>query len=102
MIHVIATLELEPGTREAFLAEFHKIVPLVRGEPGCIEYRPCVDVQGAMPAQHHMGPDCVVIVEKWASLDALRAHDVASHMQAYRSRVKGMLRGREIRVLEPA
>ena len=28
MLHVLATIELNPGTREAFLAEFRKIVPL--------------------------------------------------------------------------
>ena len=35
MIHVIATIEVAPGRREAVLAEFHKIVPLVRAESGC-------------------------------------------------------------------
>ncbi len=34
MIHVIATIELNPGTREAFLEEFRKLVPLVRAEAG--------------------------------------------------------------------
>jgi len=27
MVHVIATVELAPGTREKFLAEFRKLIP---------------------------------------------------------------------------
>jgi quinol monooxygenase YgiN len=49
-----------------------------------------------------MGPDRVTIVERWASVDALRAHDTAAHMLAYRGRVKEYIRGREIRILKPA
>jgi quinol monooxygenase YgiN len=30
MIHVIATIELAPGTREAYLTEFRKIISDVR------------------------------------------------------------------------
>ena len=34
MIHVIAAIEVKPGKREAFLAEFHKLMPSVRAEAG--------------------------------------------------------------------
>ena len=55
-----------------------------------------------MAAQHRIGPDGVMVIERWESLAALQAHDVAPHMQAYRPRVKSYIRGREIRVLVPA
>ena len=102
MVHVIATLELEPGTRSAFLAEFAKVVPLVRAEVRCVEYTPVVDAESGMAAQHKIGPDRVMVIERWESLATLHAHDVAPHMQAYRPRVKAYIRGREIRVLAPA
>ena len=102
MVYVIATLELASGTRGAFLAEFARVVPLVRAEAGCIEYSPAVDAETSLAIQSRIGPDKVTIVEKWASLDALKAHDGASHMQAYRARVKDYVRGKEIRVLAPA
>jgi quinol monooxygenase YgiN len=102
MIYVIATLDLAPGTRSAFLAEFAKVVPLVRAENGCIEYAPAIDADTDIPSQARMGPDRVTIVEKWASVDALRAHDAAPHMQAYRGRVKDYVRSKEIRMLKPA
>jgi len=102
MIYVIATLELEPGTRSAFLAEFAKVVPLVRAENGCVEYTPAVDAETALPAQHRIGPDRVMVIEQWQSAEALATHDVAPHMQAYRSRVKALVRSREIRMLTSA
>ena len=102
MIYVIATLDLAPGTRGAFLAEFAKVVPLVRAEAGCIEYAPTTDAETDIASQCRIGPDRVTIVEKWQSLDALRAHDGAPHMLAYRSRVRDYIRGRDIRILEPA
>lgn len=101
MIYVIATLELEPGTRRTFLEEFAKVIPLVRGEAGCIEYAPTVDAETGIASQSRIGPDRVTVVEKWESVAALKAHDAAPHMQDYRSRVKAHIRGREIRMLTP-
>jgi quinol monooxygenase YgiN len=102
MVHVIATLDLAPGTRSAFLAEFANVVPLVHAEAGCIEYGPAIDAETDIPSQHRMGPDRVTIIEKWDSVAALRAHDTAPHMVAYRGRVKGYVTGKEIRILKPA
>jgi quinol monooxygenase YgiN len=101
MIHVIARLETHPGARDAFLEEFARIVDLVRAEPGCIEYVATVDALTGLPAQHLNGPDSVTIIEKWASLQALQAHDASPHMRAFRSRVREHLRGREISMLVP-
>ena len=53
MIYVIATAELQPGCRDKFLAEFHKIVPAVRAEEGCIEYGPTVDAETGYLADHN-------------------------------------------------
>lgn len=102
MIHVIATIELAPGTREAFLAEFRKLIADVRAEAGCIEYGPAIDAETGIPTQFKVGADRVTVIEKWKSVDALKAHSVAPHMQAYRVRVKDFVRGMELRVLAPA
>jgi quinol monooxygenase YgiN len=101
MIHVIATVELALGRREAFLAEFRRLVPLVRAEPGCLEYGPAVDVPSGLTAQAPPREDVVTVVEKWESLDALRAHVGAPHMLEYRERVKGMVAGVRLQVLQP-
>jgi quinol monooxygenase YgiN len=102
MIHVIATAELKPGKREQFLAEFHRVVPLVRGEAGCLEYGPAVDLPTGLPAQLPIRDDVVVIVEKWESLEALQAHLTAPHMAEYRSRVKDLVDKVQLQVLTPA
>ena len=102
MIHVIAAIEVVPGKREAFLAEFHRIVPPVRAEVGCIEYGPTIDVPTPFPAQIPLRDNIVTIVEKWESLAALQAHMTAPHMLEYRGRVKDLVAGVKLQVLQPA
>ncbi|QEL14005.1 putative quinol monooxygenase [Limnoglobus roseus] len=102
MIHVIATFDLNPGTRAAFLAEFHKLVPLVLAEAGCIEYGPTVDVASGAAAQPPVRENGVVIVEKWADLAALSAHSQAQHMADFRPRVKDFVKSVTLHVLQPA
>ena len=101
MIYVIATIEVKPGKRDAFLAEFHRNVPNVLAEKGCIEYGPTVDVKTEIKAQIPLREDVVTIVEKWDSLPALAAHAIAPHMQAYRPRVAGYVVSTTLQVLAP-
>jgi quinol monooxygenase YgiN len=100
MIHVIATVEVVPGRRDEFLAEFRRVAPLVRAEAGCREYGPAVDVAAEIPRQIPPREDVVTIVEKWEDLDALRAHLAAPHMQDYRERVKGLVTRVQLQILQ--
>ena len=102
MIHVIAAIEIEPGKRAEFLKIFNANVPNVRAEEGCIEYGAAVDVMTDIAVQVPMREHVVTVVEKWASLAHLKAHLVAPHMTAYREKVKGMVKGASLQVLEPA
>ncbi len=68
MIHVIATVEVRPGKRDALLAEFGKNVPNVRAEKGCIEYGATLDAKTDIKAQIPYRENAVTIVEKWESL----------------------------------
>lgn len=102
MLHVLATIEVAEGKRTAFLAEFHKLVPLVRAEDGCIEYGAAVDVPTAIPVQTPVRDDVVMVVEKWATLDALNAHLAAPHMAEYRQRVAGLVLKVALQILQPA
>jgi quinol monooxygenase YgiN len=101
MVHVIATITLNPGVRAAFLAEFTRNTPLVRAEIGCIEYQATIDIPTTMPIQTPLRDDVVTVVEKWASLDALYAHSKAPHMADYRVRVKDYVKGVQLQVLQP-
>lgn len=101
MIYVLATIQITPGKRAEFLAEFNKNVPNVLAEQGCIEYVPTVDFPTSIPAQGPPRPEVVVVVEKWADIAELEAHLIAPHMISYRAKVKDMVQGVSLQVLEP-
>ena len=102
MIHVLAIITAKPGMRDRILDAFRANVDAVRAEQGCLAYQAVVDVRNAAPGFAQFGPDSFVVVEQWASLEALQAHAVAPHMKAYAARVKDLTASRAIHVLEPA
>ena len=79
MIHVIAVITAKPGLRDTVLEYFRANVPAVRAEQGCIEYGAAIDSEGAPAIQTPWGPDTFVVIEKWESIEALKAHGVAPH-----------------------
>lgn len=102
MLHVIAIITAKPGLREAILTEFRANMPAVRAEQGCIEYGPAIDAEGIGPIQAPFGQDTFVVIEKWESPEALKAHAAAPHMAAYAAKTKDMIVSRIIHVLSPA
>jgi quinol monooxygenase YgiN len=100
MIHVLAIITAKPGQREAILKEFRANIPAVHAEKGCIEYGPAIDAEGSTQAA--FGPDGFVVIEKWESIEALKAHAKAPHMAAYAAKTKDMIASRVIHVLTPA
>jgi quinol monooxygenase YgiN len=101
MINVIAALRIKDGRVAEFLEIFKANVPNVLKEKGCIEYAPTVDLATDLAVQEK-DANVVTIVEKWNSLEDLKAHLVAPHMQAYSAKVKGLLEGRSIKILGTA
>ncbi len=101
MIHVLAMITTKPGLRDQVLDAFRANVPAVLAEDGCIEYGAAVDNQPTAAFQAALGPDMFVVIEKWASLDALKAHAAAPHMQAYGARTRDMVASRAIHILSP-
>ncbi len=101
MIHVIAVITAKPGQRESILTHFRANVPAVRAEKGCIEYGAAIDADPALPIQTKYGPDTFVVVEKWESMDALKAHAGAPHMAAFAAKAKEFIAGRVIHILQP-
>ena len=97
-VHVIAIITAKPGKREEVLANFNSNVPAVHAEDGCIEYGAVIDCEGVGFAKA-FGPDTFLVVEKWASLDHLKAHAVTPHMKAYSEKNKDLLADRTIHVM---
>jgi quinol monooxygenase YgiN len=101
MIHVIAVLIAKPGMRDAVLKEFRANVPNVKAEEGCIEYGAAVDAEPAPSFQTTCGADTFMVIEKWESMEALKAHAAAPHMVAYGAKVKDLLAKRQVHILSP-
>ncbi|WIM93068.1 antibiotic biosynthesis monooxygenase family protein [Actinoplanes oblitus] len=71
-LRAIVLIETRPGRGAEQAAAFTALAPVVRAEPGCLRYDMHA-VEG--------DPDRFVLIEEWASAEALRAHDAAPHMR---------------------
>jgi quinol monooxygenase YgiN len=101
MIHVVAVITAKPGKRAAILEAFRANVPAVRAEQGCIEYGAAVDAENALPFQKKWGDDTFLVIEKWDSMAALKAHAAAPHMAAYGAKTRELIASRVIHILSP-
>jgi quinol monooxygenase YgiN len=101
MIHVLASIRIKDGKRPAFLEIFKSNIPSVLKEKGCIAYSPAIDAPTGLPAQE-LNDAVVTIIEKWDSLQDLKAHLSAPHMLAYREKVKDLVAGVSLKVLTEA
>ena len=88
MIHVIATIELNPGCRDDYIKILRNNVPNVKAEDGCLAYEPTIDIESGLPIKSEIRDNVVTIVEAWETLEALHAHLKTEHMAAYREAVQ--------------
>ncbi len=102
VIHVVAVITAKAGRRAEVLRAFAANVPAVRAEDGCIEYIATVDAEGVGPLQTRFGEDSFVVVEKWSSLDALKAHAASPHMREYAAHTRDLIAERAVHVLAAA
>ncbi|MFT5394389.1 MAG: quinol monooxygenase YgiN [Gammaproteobacteria bacterium] len=102
VVSVLAFITAKPGMRASVLESFNANVPAVHAEAGCIEYFAATDLENAGPIQTPIGADGFVVIEKWESMDHLKAHGASEHMKAYAAKTKEMLAERVIRVLSAA
>ena len=98
-VHVLAVITAKSGKRDQVLANFQANVPAVHAEDGCIEYGAAVDCDAASGFAAPYGPDTFVVIEKWASLEHLKAHGASAHMKAYGEKNKDLLADRKVHVL---
>ena len=101
MINVIASIQIIEGKLSKFIEIFKSNVPKVIEEKGCIEYVPTVDVPTGLPPQE-LNSNVVTIIEKWGSLEDLKAHLTSSHMLEYREKTKDLVEKVSIKILKEA
>ncbi len=99
MINVVASIRVQPGKLSDYLAILKANMPVVRKEKGCIEYVPAIDFDTKLPPQV-LDKNCVTLLEKWESLEALHAHLASPHMLDYREKVKDLVESVTLKVLE--
>lgn len=102
MLHVIAVVTTKSGRREEVLRLFKANMPAVHGEEGCLLYEPVVDSAGFGDPQAELGPDTFMVIERWASAEALRAHGTSPHMLAYAASTREMVLDVRVHVLSGA
>jgi quinol monooxygenase YgiN len=78
---VVATITPLPEYREDVIAAFTKIIPQVHDEDGCEFYA------------LHADADRLVMVEKWASREALATHRKAAALAALNPALAGKVAG---------
>ena len=100
MVSVVATIKVKPGSRGEFLERFLQLVPTVLAEEGCIEYFPAVDAETELDVQSK-DADAVIVLEKWESVEALKAHLSADHMDDFRQQVAEIVTDLSVKILEP-
>jgi quinol monooxygenase YgiN len=101
MIHVIATIELKPNSREAYLSILQENVPNVKAEEGCLAYEPALDIDSGLPAQASVRENVVTLIEAWESLEHLVAHLETPHMLSYRDAVTDYVENVGVQVMSP-
>lgn len=99
MINVIASIRVKAGKLSDYLAILKANTAAVRTEKGCIEYVPMVDLDVKLPPQV-LDKYVVTIIEKWESLEVLHAHLGSLHMFDYREKVKSLVEGVSLKVLQ--
>ncbi|MBR1222084.1 antibiotic biosynthesis monooxygenase [Bradyrhizobium sp. U87765 SZCCT0131] len=75
MIFVIATTDVKPEHRDAYIAGARDCIAATRQETGCIAYESHTSIHD---------PNRFVFVERWENRDALNAHARSDHMKIWR------------------
>jgi quinol monooxygenase YgiN len=75
MIYVIATTQVKPEGREAFIKGHKECIAETRKEKGCVSYEGHTSIHD---------PNLYVVVERWETRDDLNAHGKAPHMKVWR------------------
>ena len=99
MINVVASIRVKTGKLSDYLSILKANMRVVQKEKGCIEYIPTIDVDTKLPPQV-LDKNCVTLLEKWESLEALHAHLEAPHMLDYREKVKDLVESVTLKVLQ--
>ena len=75
MIYVVATTQMKPDQRDAFIKGHKTCIAETLKEKGCHSYEGHIAIHD---------PNTYVVVERWETRDDLNAHGRAPHMKVWR------------------
>jgi quinol monooxygenase YgiN len=90
MIYVIATIEAQPGRVADLIAGAKPCIEATRREAGCISYDYVCDTE------HE---NRVLVIERWASREALAAHMLMPHLSTWREIRKPMVKSARVEII---
>ena len=90
-VFVLCRFDLKADAdRKAYVAKTLDIVPTVRDEKGCRVYTLLEDAKTDWDAPQRFGERTLWMLERWDSIDALKAHLQTPHMKAFGPTVRDM------------
>ena len=100
-VWVMCRFDLKPEANRAdYIAQTKTILDTVRKEDRCLEYRLLGDAETDWEKPQRFGERTLWMLEKWASVSALKAHLETPHMKAFGPKVSGLRASGTFHVLE--
>ena len=100
-VYVLCRFDLKPDADIAdYAAKTLAVVPTVRAEDGCRMYTLLKDAATDWDKPKRFGERTMWMLEKWDSIDALKAHLDTPHMKAFGPTVRPMRTASTFHVLE--
>ncbi len=103
MVYVVVSVRVKEDKLKDYIDLLKGAATTVRKEKGCIQYAPTVDLETGGVLPQTMDKNTVMLLEKWESMEALKAHLATPHMAEYFKKEKPLLAGPPvIKVLQEA
>lgn len=100
-VFVLCRFDLKAGAdRKAYVGKTLDVVPTVRNEEGCRDYTLLEDAKTDWDAPQRFGERTLWMLERWDSVDALKAHLQTPHMKAFGPTVRDMRENGTFHVLQ--
>ena len=100
-VYVLCRFDLKPDADKAdYLAKTKDVLAAVRAEPGCCEYRLLGDAKTDWDKPQRFGDRTLWMLEKWLSVEDLKAHLATPHMKKFGPSVAPMRTSSSFHVLE--
>jgi len=101
MLYVLVTMVIKEGRMQEFLALCAELRPQVLREQGCLAYDYTRETASPIGIQEPLEADRITLIERWESMDALRAHLETPHMKEAGPRMRDLRASVTARIVEP-